>query len=58
MGGGHYRVLVGGRVVVGGKLVPLSPSEHGWVSRATVLGDRWSESGGAGARKQDRVFLL
>lgn len=49
---------MGGRVVLGGKLVPLSPSEHGWVSGATVLGDRWSENGGAGARKQDRVFLL
>lgn len=39
------------------KLVLASCPFRGCVAEAPVVGDRWSEGGGAEAREQDRVFL-
>lgn len=49
---------MGRRAVLGEELVPTSCSFHGFMAEAPIWGDRWFESGGAGARKQGRVFLL
>ena len=46
------------RVVLGEEAMPASSPFHVWVPGAAILRDRWSESDGAGAGKQDRVFLL
>lgn len=51
---GCCRVMVGRRGGVGRVSSPF----HIWVAGPAILGDRWSENGGAGVGKQDRVFLL
>lgn len=53
-----HGVMAGRRVVLGEGLVPASSPFHVCMAGAPILGDRWSESGSAGVREQDRVILL